>query len=44
MRFKLSLPATGGRNSFDIGDRVGLSWDSADAQLVAMTADAPARR
>ncbi len=44
MRFKLSLPAAGGRNAFEIGDRVGLRWDSSDAQIVSMTSDASARR
>jgi putative spermidine/putrescine transport system ATP-binding protein len=43
MRFKLSLSAAGGRNSFEIGERVGLRWDSSDAQLVPLTADASAR-
>jgi putative spermidine/putrescine transport system ATP-binding protein len=43
MRFKLSLSAAGGRNSFEIGERVGLRWDSSDAQLVSMTADAAPR-
>jgi putative spermidine/putrescine transport system ATP-binding protein len=43
MRFRLSLSAAGGRNSFEIGERVGLRWDSSDAQLVPMTADAAAR-
>jgi putative spermidine/putrescine transport system ATP-binding protein len=42
MRFKLSLPAAGGRNSFQIGDRVGLRWDAADAQLVSAAAGASA--
>ena len=44
MRFKLSVPASGGRNSFDLGDRVGLRWDSSDVQLVPMAADATERR
>jgi len=44
MRFRLSLPATGGRNSFEIGDSVALSWDISDVHLVAVAADAPARR
>jgi putative spermidine/putrescine transport system ATP-binding protein len=42
MRFKLSLPAAGGRNSFEIGDRVGLRWDAADAHLVSAAAGASA--
>ena len=42
MRFKLSLPASGGRNSFEIGDQVGLRWDAADAHLVSAAAGASA--
>ena len=42
MRFKLSLPAAGGRNSFEIGDEVGLRWDVSDAHLVSVAgASAP---
>ena len=43
MRFKLSLPAAGERNSFEIGATVGLRWDVSDAHLVSVAADAAAR-
>jgi putative spermidine/putrescine transport system ATP-binding protein len=34
MRFKLSRPASGQPESFEIGDRVALQWDVSDAHLV----------
>jgi putative spermidine/putrescine transport system ATP-binding protein len=39
MRFKLSVPASGGRNSFDVGAQVGLHWDVTDAHLVSAAPD-----
>jgi hypothetical protein len=36
------LPAAGGRNSFEIGDQVGLRWDVSDAHLVSVAAGASA--
>jgi hypothetical protein len=42
MRFKLSVPASGGRNSFDVGAQVGLHWDVTDAHLVSAAPDAAA--
>ena len=42
MRFKLSVPASGGRNSFEIGTQVGLRWDISDAHLVSAAPDAAA--
>jgi putative spermidine/putrescine transport system ATP-binding protein len=42
MRFKLSVPASGGRNSFDVGAQVGLHWDVTDAHLVSAPPDAAA--
>jgi putative spermidine/putrescine transport system ATP-binding protein len=42
-RFKLSRPAAGGRNSFEIGARVELRWDVSDVHLVASAAGASAR-